>query len=71
MRPLQITLTLCTSLMVFSCSARVEADKPNFVVIFIDDMGYGDIQPFGSTINATPNLNRMAAEETRLTAPQQ
>jgi arylsulfatase A-like enzyme len=57
--------------MVFSCSARVEADKPNFVVIFIDDMGYGDIQPFGSTINATPNLNRMAAEETRLTAPQQ
>ncbi len=37
---------------------------PNFVVIFIDDLGYGDIQPapFGSTINETPNLNRMAAE---------
>ena len=33
------------------------ADTPNFVVIFIDDMGYGDIEPFGSTINNTPNLN--------------
>ena len=37
-------------------------DKPNMVVIFIDDMGYGDIGPFGNTINQTPNLDRMAAE---------
>ncbi len=36
--------------------------KPNVVFIFIDDMGYGDIGPFGSTVNKTPHLNRMAAE---------
>ena len=36
--------------------------QPNFVIIFIDDMGYGDIEPFGSKINKTPNLNRMAKE---------
>jgi len=36
--------------------------KPNFIVIFIDDMGYGDIGPFGSTKNRTPELDRMAAE---------
>jgi arylsulfatase A len=42
---------------------KVEAKKqPNFIIIFIDDMGYGDIEPFGSTINETPNLNRMAEE---------
>ena len=41
---------------------------PNFVVIFIDDMGYGDIEPFGSKINKTPHLNRMAAEGRRLTS---
>ncbi len=35
--------------------------KPNFVVIFIDDMGYGDIGPFGSE-NKTPQLNKLAAE---------
>ncbi len=25
------------------------AEKPNFVLIFIDDMGYGDVRPYGST----------------------
>ncbi|MHC4198748.1 MAG: sulfatase-like hydrolase/transferase, partial [Planctomycetota bacterium] len=42
--------------------------KPNFVVIFIDDMGYGDIEPFGSKINKTPHLNRMADEGMKLTS---
>ncbi len=42
--------------------------KPNFVVIFIDDMGYGDIEPFGSKLNHTPHLNRMAAEGMKLTS---
>ena len=36
--------------------------KPNIVLIFIDDMGYGDIGPFGNTVNQTPHLDRMAAE---------
>ena len=30
--------------------------KPNFVFINIDDLGYADIGPFGSTLNRTPNL---------------
>ncbi|MBE3098985.1 MAG: sulfatase [Planctomycetes bacterium] len=41
---------------------------PNFVVIFIDDMGYGDIEPYGSKVNRTPNLVRMAAEGMKLTS---
>lgn len=41
---------------------------PNIVLIFIDDMGYGDIGPFGSTLNRTPNLDRMAAEGMKLTS---
>lgn len=35
---------------------------PNIVVIFVDDMGYGDIGPFGNRKNKTPNLDRMASE---------
>ena len=35
---------------------------PNFVIIFIDDMGYGDIGPFGAKGYQTPNLDRMARE---------
>jgi arylsulfatase A len=42
--------------------------KPNFVVILIDDMGYGDIGPFGSRLNHTPNLDRMASEGMKLTS---
>jgi len=44
------------------------AGRPNVVLILIDDMGYGDIEPFGSTINHTPNLNRMAREGMKLTS---
>ena len=35
-------------------------DTPNVVLIFIDDMGYADIGPFGATKYDTPNLDRMA-----------
>ena len=42
--------------------------KPNFVVILIDDMGYGDIGPFGSKLNRTPCLDRMAAEGMKLSS---
>ena len=41
--------------------------KPNAVLMFIDDMGYGDIGPFGSQINKTPHLDRMAAEGLKFT----
>jgi len=43
-------------------SQHADREKPNIVLIFIDDLGYGDIGPFGSTVNKTPHLDRMAAE---------
>jgi hypothetical protein len=44
-------------------SIESQADEdPNIVFIFIDDMGYGDIGPFGNRVNQTPNLDRMATE---------
>jgi arylsulfatase A-like enzyme len=36
-------------------------EKPNVIIFFIDDLGYGDISPFGSDI-PTPNLDRLANE---------
>src|SRR6188472_2652401 len=44
------------------------AEKPNVVIIFIDDMGYADIGPFGAVKQKTPNLDRMAAEGMKLTS---
>jgi uncharacterized sulfatase len=40
---------------------------PNFIVIFADDLGYGDLACYGSKTNQTPNLDRMAAEGIRFT----
>jgi len=44
-----------------------EQRPPNVVVIFIDDMGYADIGPFGAEGIDTPHLDRMAAEGMRFT----
>lgn len=40
---------------------------PNVVLIFIDDMGYADIGPFGAKEVATPHLDRMAKEGRKFT----
>jgi len=49
-------------------AAGAPGRPPNLVVIFIDDMGYGDIEPFGSRLNHTPHLSRMAEEGMKLTS---
>jgi arylsulfatase A-like enzyme len=41
--------------------------KPNFIVVMTDDLGFGDIGPYGNTIIDTPNLDRMAADGVTLT----
>ena len=36
--------------------------KPNFIVVFVDDMGYGDLASYGHPTINTPNLDKMAYE---------
>lgn len=55
---------LLAALLAVTTSAR----SPNVVVIFIDDMGYGDIGPYGATKQRTPHLDRMAKEGMKLTS---
>ncbi len=47
--------------------ARQQAKRPNFVIIYADDLGYGDLGCFGHPTIRTPNLDRMAAEGVKLT----
>ncbi len=52
----------------FGCSKEKEFQKissienPNFILIFMDDLGYGDIMPFGSINYETPNINKLVKE---------
>lgn len=43
----------------------LSAAPPNIVMVFIDDMGWGDFSCFGNTDAQTPNMDRMAAEGIR------
>ena len=49
-----------------SCAAQKQ-EKPNIIIIMADDMGYGDLSCYGSTLINTPNLDKMAAEGIRFT----
>jgi arylsulfatase A len=42
-------------------------DRPNILLINCDDLGYGDLGCYGSTANATPALDRLAADGVRFT----
>ncbi|MHC4722418.1 MAG: sulfatase family protein, partial [Planctomycetota bacterium] len=57
--------TAAAALANYSTAPLFAADKkkpPNIVVIFADDLGYGDLGSFGHPTISTPNLDRMAAE---------
>lgn len=61
----RILTALAALLFATSC---VEAAKPNFVIIFIDDQGYGDLSCYGSKIISTPNIDRLATEGRKFTS---
>ena len=59
---------LLSLILAFAAVVGVSAaSKPNFIIINVDDLGYADIGPFGSKLNRTPNLDRMAREGRKLT----
>lgn len=50
-----------------STTAADAESPPNFVIIFTDDQGYGDLGCFGSTTIKTPHIDRMAKEGRKFT----
>jgi arylsulfatase A-like enzyme len=61
-----ITLALLTA-FVGPANGAARNSKPNFILIFADDLGYGDLGCCGHPSIATPHLDRMAAEGMRCT----
>lgn len=65
-----ITLFLVSTVLFVGCGRKKEkqiAAKPNVVVIFIDDEGYGDVGCYGATGFETPNLDQMASKGMKFT----
>ena len=54
--------------LVLPLSKAAKLERPNFIIIFCDDLGYADIGPFGSDKHSTPSLDRMTAEGRKLTS---
>ncbi len=48
-------------------AAEGKPGRPNFIIIFADDLGYGDLGCYGHPTIRTPNLDRMAQEGVRFT----
>ncbi|QDV34506.1 sulfatase family protein [Tautonia plasticadhaerens] len=60
-------MVLLLSSLAPTASQAQDAPRPNVVIIFCDDLGYGDLGCYGNPTIATPNLDRMAAEGQRWT----
>ncbi|WP_297093834.1 arylsulfatase [uncultured Draconibacterium sp.] len=58
---------LILSVLLISCNSKEEqtstySTQPNIVIIYLDDLGYGDVSAYGATEIQTPNIDRLASE---------
>ena len=67
LRTLGILFLLASFLVAIPLKAN-EAPKPNIVLIFVDDLGYGDLGCYGNETIETPHIDRLAAEGQRWTS---
>jgi arylsulfatase A-like enzyme len=58
------TVWILATISLYSCEqdASQQSGPPNFVIVFADDLGYGDLGVYGHPTIRTPNLDRMARE---------
>ena len=60
-------ILLVIGIVVSGSRAGFGAQHPNIVVIYVDDLGYGDVGCYGATSVRTPNIDRIATEGCRFT----
>ncbi len=66
-RKLFVISLILVSLLLFKLATGKEHDHPNIVLIFCDDLGYGDLGCYGSEIHRTPNIDQLADNGVRFT----
>ena len=56
-----IILALAFSTVFQGCNQGQQEERPNVVIIYLDDLGYGDVGAYGATELETPHIDRLAA----------
>ncbi len=51
----------------YSFAQSTDKNRPNIVFFLVDDLGWADTQPYGSSFHETPNINKLAKEGMRFT----
>ncbi len=59
------TRVCCLFLLTLCVHARAEANRPNILLVFVDDHAYQAISAYGSQLIKTPNIDRLAVEGMR------
>jgi len=66
-------LAVASALLMMACTSKstkpeqVKSVKPNVVIVYMDDLGYGDVGAYGATELKTPNFDRLAEGGVRFT----
>ncbi len=61
-----IVLALVSQFFVGDLSAQSRSDRPNIVVIMVDDLGYGDLSSYGATDLKSPHIDKLMSDGIRL-----
>jgi arylsulfatase A-like enzyme len=72
----QFLLLTITAVLLIRAAAIAKAEStaspnnqlPNFLIIFVDDMGYGDPSCYGNAVARTPHIDQLAKDGTRFTS---
>ena len=66
-KPAERSLAVLFSLLVLVSATEILAATPNVVLIYIDNVGYGDLGCYGNPVIRTPNIDRLAQQGVRCT----
>ncbi|HLS38298.1 MAG TPA: sulfatase-like hydrolase/transferase [Sphingobacterium bovisgrunnientis] len=64
---IRTSLVIVNLLIIQMLIAQTDSNKPNVIIIYADDLGYGDLSSYGAIDIQTPNLDKLAKEGTRFT----